>query len=259
MRALGEGILIADQLPTAIAPEAIKSTNLKVMHRVVAAEDYLGAVANRTSPERFVLDRQISAGYMHSGYPIMAHLDQADKVANMASLKQGNWGFYHELGHNHQRPEWTFSGTGEVTCNIFSMYCYEKVCGLPKEGHPAITAANREKLMRRYLGGGGTFEQWQADPFLALLFYRHLVDGFGWEAFRKVFTEYRDLPPGQRPKTDAEKHDQWLTRFSNQVGKNLGPFFEAWKIPTSPAARDAVKALPVWLPEPNFPKAYQSK
>src|ERR1051326_759795 len=31
MRALGEGILIADQLPTAIAPEAIKSTNLKVM------------------------------------------------------------------------------------------------------------------------------------------------------------------------------------------------------------------------------------
>ncbi|MCW3052572.1 MAG: hypothetical protein JWN14_1742, partial [Chthonomonadales bacterium] len=39
MRALGEGILIADQLPTAIAPEAIKSTNLKVMHRIVAAED----------------------------------------------------------------------------------------------------------------------------------------------------------------------------------------------------------------------------
>jgi hypothetical protein len=39
MRALGEGVLIADQLPTAIAPEAVKLTNLKVMHRVVAAED----------------------------------------------------------------------------------------------------------------------------------------------------------------------------------------------------------------------------
>ena len=26
-------------------------------------------------PERFVTDEQISAGYMHSGYPIMAHLD----------------------------------------------------------------------------------------------------------------------------------------------------------------------------------------
>jgi hypothetical protein len=39
VRALKEGIIIADQLPTAIAPEAIKSTNIKVMHRVVAEDD----------------------------------------------------------------------------------------------------------------------------------------------------------------------------------------------------------------------------
>src|SRR5207253_3910299 len=39
MRALGEGIIVADQLPTAIAPEAITSTNIKVMHRLVAAAD----------------------------------------------------------------------------------------------------------------------------------------------------------------------------------------------------------------------------
>lgn len=39
MRALGEGIIIADQLPTAIAPQAIKNTNIKVMHRLVAADD----------------------------------------------------------------------------------------------------------------------------------------------------------------------------------------------------------------------------
>jgi Helicase HerA, central domain len=39
MRALNEGIIIADQLPTAIAPEAIKTTNIKVMHRVVAEDD----------------------------------------------------------------------------------------------------------------------------------------------------------------------------------------------------------------------------
>lgn len=39
MRALGEGIIVADQLPTAIAPEAIKTTNIKVMHRLVATDD----------------------------------------------------------------------------------------------------------------------------------------------------------------------------------------------------------------------------
>lgn len=39
MRALGEGIVIADQLPTAIAVEAIKNTSIKVMHQLVAADD----------------------------------------------------------------------------------------------------------------------------------------------------------------------------------------------------------------------------
>lgn len=39
MRALGEGIAIADQLPTAIAIEAIKNTSIKIMHQLVAADD----------------------------------------------------------------------------------------------------------------------------------------------------------------------------------------------------------------------------
>lgn len=39
LRAWGEGIIIADQLPTAIAPEASKQTNMKVMHRIVSADD----------------------------------------------------------------------------------------------------------------------------------------------------------------------------------------------------------------------------
>jgi hypothetical protein len=39
MRALGQGVIVADQLPTAIAPEAIKNTNIKVMHRLVAVDD----------------------------------------------------------------------------------------------------------------------------------------------------------------------------------------------------------------------------
>lgn len=39
MRALGQGILIADQLPTAIAPQAVKQTNVKVLMRVTAKDD----------------------------------------------------------------------------------------------------------------------------------------------------------------------------------------------------------------------------
>jgi len=39
MRALGEGMIVADQLPTAVASEAIKNTNVKVMHRLVSVDD----------------------------------------------------------------------------------------------------------------------------------------------------------------------------------------------------------------------------
>lgn len=39
VRALREGIIIADQLPTAMAPEVIKNTNIKIVHRMTSQDD----------------------------------------------------------------------------------------------------------------------------------------------------------------------------------------------------------------------------
>lgn len=39
VRALKEGIIIADQLPTAMAPEVLKNTGLKIVHRLTAQDD----------------------------------------------------------------------------------------------------------------------------------------------------------------------------------------------------------------------------
>lgn len=39
VRALREGIIIADQLPTAMAPEVIKNTNVKLVHRLTSQDD----------------------------------------------------------------------------------------------------------------------------------------------------------------------------------------------------------------------------
>jgi hypothetical protein len=39
MRALGQGIIIADQLPSAVSPEVIKNTNVKLAHRTVSGDD----------------------------------------------------------------------------------------------------------------------------------------------------------------------------------------------------------------------------
>lgn len=78
--------------------------------------------------KRFIVsDIRPSAGYMHSGYPIVTGLDVATStnsnfIFNMTNfLKNGDWGIFHEMGHNMQRGWWTFDGTGEVTCNIFSL------------------------------------------------------------------------------------------------------------------------------------------
>jgi Helicase HerA, central domain len=39
MRAYGEGFIIVDQIPTKLAPETLKNTNLKIVHRLAASDD----------------------------------------------------------------------------------------------------------------------------------------------------------------------------------------------------------------------------
>lgn len=207
---------------------------------------------DRPRPERFVADEQISAGYMHAGYPIMTHLDVAELFVSLDRLKRGDmWGFLHELGHNHQHPDWTFDGTGEVTCNLFTLHALETICNLPPgtRGHNAVDAP---PPLTDYLAGGPDFEKWKRDPFLALRMYIQMKDAFGWDVFRQVFAEYRALPVADRPRSDDEKRDQWLTRFSRAAGRNLGPFFQAWGVPTSEAARRSIADLPPWMP-PDWP------
>ena len=212
--------------------------------------------AARSSPERFVVDRQISAGYMHSGYPLMAHLDQQANLVNTKHLRsECNWGFYHEVGHNHQVGDWTFDGTVEVTVNLFTLYVYEFLCGIPVAENDRGSAAFRAEQMASYDFANPDFEQWKREPFLALVMYEQMQQAFGWDAYREVFATYRALPDSERPKSDDEKRDQWLVHFSRQVGRNLGPFFEAWGVPTSQSARDEVADLSVWLP-PDFPPGH---
>ncbi len=201
--------------------------------------------------ERIVTDMQISAGYMHSGYPIMTWMDVQDLVVSYEKLTtEGSWGHWHELGHNHQQGAWTFDGTGEVTCNLFSLYVYEKVIGR-EVGDARVREV--EPRFRRHIEAGAPYDKWKDDPFLALYMYYQLRDEFGWDTYKKVLADYRDAPRNDLPRNDQEKRDQWMVRFSKAAGRNLGPFFQAWGVPTTQGARDSIKDLPVWMP-PNFPK-----
>ena len=234
-------------------PTAVAETWDRVLD--LAAELAAWPPNARSSPERFVVDRQISAGSMHSGYPLMAHLNHQSNLVDAEHIRsEGNWGFFHEVGHNHQHKDWTFAGTTEVTVNLFTLYIYEFLCGIPMvDGEfPGRRKRSWATLMASYDFDNPTFEHWKEKAFLALIMYAQMQQAFGWDAYRQVFATYRALPNDERPKNDDEKRDQWLVRFSRTVGRNLGPFFEAWGIPTSKAARDSIADLPVWMP-PNFP------
>lgn len=216
-----------------------------------------GIPLERRKPERFVNDEQISAGYMHSGYPIMTFTDVSEHFVNAAANRAGanSWGQWHELGHNHQQGDWTFEGTGEVTNNVLTLYVFEKLCGMKwtESPHPALSREKCRERLNKYLVGGARFDEWKRDPFLALYMYIQLIDGFGWEPLRQVLAEYRGLKSDERPRTDAAKRDQWMVRYSKRVGRDLSRFFSAWGVPVSDSARSSVNHLPIWMPA-DFPQ-----
>jgi hypothetical protein len=234
---------------------------LEAWDRAQAANaDLAGWDAGAGRPMRIVFDRQLSAGYMHSGYPIMAPLRaQAaalDPFTLAAAADPGDlWGLLHELGHNHQSRPWTFDGTGEVTVNLFTMFALERA--FQSAGpHGDMTAARRVANLRRYFSAGARFDMWQREPFVALVMYRQVIDAFGWEPFRAVFREYRGLSDANGW-SDERRRDEWLIRLSRAVARDLGPFFAAWGVPVSAESRAAVAGLPAWLPEADFPARYR--
>jgi hypothetical protein len=230
-------------------PEAVTNRGLRV--RIGAHTDTLWHLG------RWERCPEISAGCMHSGYPLMAGMDMNDVFVNkqqiISNAHGGVWGLFYEMGHNHQNADWTFDGTVEVTENLFPLYAFEKICHSdPLEAHSSLAKGAWVRNMNRYFANGAQFEQWKQDPFVGLIMYIQLKNAFRWEPFIKTFKEYQQLSNSERPKSDDQKRDQWMVRFSQTIGKNLGPFFQAWGVPTSQTARDSIMTLPQWLPE-NFP------
>uniref|UniRef100_A0A3B4FBB8 TRPM8 channel-associated factor homolog n=1 Tax=Pundamilia nyererei TaxID=303518 RepID=A0A3B4FBB8_9CICH len=186
--------------------------------------------------ERFVADVQISHGWMHAGYPIMAHKMTAHELVG---VKKGNpmWGPIHELGHNQQRACWEFPpNTTECTCNLWSVYVNEEVLGT----HGAMTSANRQSRINDYVAGDRTPESWSM--WVALETYMQLQERFGWDAFKKVFAAYHHIK--DFPGDNKGKMNLYAETFSQTVGMDLTGFFKAWGWPIETATEGKLSQLP---------------
>ncbi|MBT86556.1 MAG: hypothetical protein CMA62_03450 [Euryarchaeota archaeon] len=197
--------------------------------------------------ERAVFDTQISAGWMHSGYPFMAHDLSVPGVVNVSYMAEnGDWGMFHELGHNHQWMPSTLPGTTESSCNFASVYLMEELVGI--EGHGAISPDQRSSRMRSYFEDGSNISNWSV--WVALDTYLIIKEEWGWEPITEALSVYYNLPNDEVPEGDIEEFNEWVVRISNSTGYNLAPYHEAWGFPLTQATFDALEYLPVWVDDP---------
>ncbi|XP_013390849.1 TRPM8 channel-associated factor 2-like [Lingula anatina] len=238
---------------------------------VAAQHDLRGTDRNLQKRERVVADEQPSAGYMHAGYPIVTHLDVVDPnfqyngsdnfVFSESGMKSyGNWGLFHEIGHNMQRKAWTFSGMGEVTNNIFTLYTYEAVTGNDAWNNPTMKKFRAEKLPR-LLQSQPSLSDWKKDPFFALCVYSQLAHEFGWRSFKTVFRLYENSVKKEEESNqdDGAKIDMWFGRFSEIVRHNLSPMCDFWGIPLSTGVRNNLTLFPAFLPNDEITAAGQAR
>jgi hypothetical protein len=209
----------ADQIRKLADPTAL----LEWWDKVVATEDELVGWPTRTEQERVVPDRQISAGWMHSGYPFMCHLASAPLITDLEKLKaEGSWGFFHELGHNHQSKAWTFPGQGEVTVNFFSLYCMEKIVGRETgAGHSALAGEKLFKALDRRLGNPPS-----TTPFDQLAPFVVLLQKFGWTPMQQTLASYQTDPIDIRAPLET-KEAEFVRRYSRNAKADLTSFFKA--------------------------------
>ncbi|XP_072003755.1 TRPM8 channel-associated factor homolog [Engystomops pustulosus] len=246
--------LITENIILTVPSDAIRSLEdpeavLCLWDKIMEAVADLAAVPKKLPrPERLVADVQISAGFMHAGYPIMCQLPTAPTLVSVEKIKNGQWGATHELGHNQQRGVWELPPhTTEATCNLWSVYVHETVLGIPRDkAHPDLKPDKREDRIQQYMKNGANLNDWNV--WTALETYLQLQEGFGWSPFKRVFAEYQIM-------TNVSNHNNvkmnlWAEKFSEAVNKNLAPFFKAWGWPIDEETSKKLSTLSAWEENP---------
>lgn len=87
IRSYGQGFLIADQIPTKLAPDTIKNTNLKIVHRIVAEEDRqaIGKAMNMTEEQIYYL-----SGLRRGFAAVYAEGDSHPKLVKFPLVENAN-------------------------------------------------------------------------------------------------------------------------------------------------------------------------
>jgi hypothetical protein len=154
---------------------------------------------------------------MHSGYPVVTHLDVTDPSNdhfqfNFTSLKTlGHWGLFHEIGHNMQRGWWTPHGTGEVTVNIFSLKATQMMLGTSPKNAPWLID---QKIGAQNYLEKPDFKIWKEQAGIALMIYAQVIEDYGWDSMKNVMTSYETGDSTTYPTTEQGMIDFFWSKYS---------------------------------------------
>lgn len=224
-------------------------------------------------PYRVVLDVNISVGYGHSGFAIMAINDSywQRSITDINNLRNASvWGVYHEIGHNFQQHNyWSWPILIEVTPNLESFKLSKRMSdaglGTWPAKHPAIEPSFASALQFAASSNAKDFDN-SSDPILGNNPFARLTPFI--QMFDKIPANwgYPGQPDGWgimaalhkrarravRPSsTTLSKHDFLYETVSEYTRKDWQLFFRQWGISLSSTAmaRIAEKEYPLMLQE----------
>lgn len=198
-------------------------------------------------------------------YPIVTQLDVCDPSVYYfiydydKLMVDGSWGLFHEFGHNMQRSEWTFSGTGEVTNNIFGLYANWVMLGKDVLNVSWLKKNINTNSVSEYFKQKPTYETFNSDTGLALSMFAQLIKYFGWEPMKKFMKDYEyDISYNRSalPYTNEDKIDQWVIRYSKILSRNIKPHFEMFGLPVSSSVDKYVSQYPDFYTNEKTAEAY---
>ena len=197
-------------------------------------------------PWRVIQDIQPSLGYAHSGYPVVAQLDDNwfTEFTRLSELKNGgNWGFFHEIGHNCQQPNlWSTQSFGETSNNLFVFK------GARRNGtvarHPALLEQFPLALAWAAVSSTPTLTKDfnnNADAFFKILPFVQVFEKLGYGAMTYLYTAARNA--NRYAMNDQDRLDFIYEKFSEYAKLDLQTFFDSYNIRISSLSRKRIANL----------------
>lgn len=249
--------------------EAVAQHWKKVMQ---TADNNMGYAAYRKRGESALSDRDIVAGGGHAGYPVMMAYGDSDVLVDDA-LKNGDWGYYHELGHTFQD---SFDGNygiathGEVDVNLvpalLNNLVHDKTCW-DGDIHSTFNGGNRLAKRTAFMALAPASQLWNTacgDGATGYDFYFNLSEAFGWQVYNTALSRLMAWHQGGTDAaltsfagtSDQAKRNRFYVVFCDATSRNLDTYFQRYGIGVtgrgyeiSQTAKDhiAAKGYPVWL------------